>query len=109
MTHLVGYLTGVAIAVSVVAIILALWPAVADAPWETKSGQEIRDRTFERCLALSQAVVTSDEGDRFVDAAMERLNCVIDPLADAFPETEGTPQMSDLEKEYLESIGLGQP
>ena len=46
------FIISISFALSVVAVILALWPAVADAPWETSSREE-------HCLRLTEAAAAA--------------------------------------------------
>ena len=46
---------GMSLILSVIAIALALWPVVADAPWETSSHEE-------RCLRLTEAAAAATPG-----------------------------------------------
>lgn len=76
---------GIALALSVVAFGLALWPAVADAPWEPQRGPLTVNATptpvvqplsqAEQCLRL--AILNSEHraGKIFIENEMKRLEC----------------------------------
>ena len=76
---------GVALALSAVAFILALWPAVADAPWETQVESVETDATptpiiqplskSEQCLRLALLTPGHPYGTGFLIDEMNRLGC----------------------------------
>lgn len=79
---------GVALTLSIVAFILALWPAVADAPWETQEIQITvepapviasdpgQDFQSDPCMILAQTETQLRTQGAYILSEMRRLGCI---------------------------------
>ena len=62
MTQINNYVVGTALTLAIAAFVLALWPAVADAPWENRSGIPqggnipVIPSQVEQCLRLAESL-----------------------------------------------------
>jgi len=82
MHQLNNYLVGAALALAIAAFVLALWPAVADAPWEKQEVHveiaplQLQDSLSQSCLELAQTKPTTREGSNYIVAELKKLGCI---------------------------------